>query len=206
MANGRNKLRKIVSGRDQGGFVAFPWSVIDSAAYQSLSHPARSLLIEVARQFVRDNNGRLLTSMAHLSRRGWKSADVITRAKRELLSAGFIHETVTGQRPNKASWYAMTWQALDRLDGYDTGAAACFERGAYRTGGAAKNTTLKPQAGVDVTSIAPCHGVDDACPTPPGGAVMPVSLASPTPSHGNHLEMPSAATNANGHHVEATSH
>jgi hypothetical protein len=55
-----------------------------------LGHPARSLLLELARQFVRDNNGRLLASRAYLAKRGWKSADVIDRAKRELLEAG-IH-------------------------------------------------------------------------------------------------------------------
>ena len=54
MANGRNpKKRGHDSSRDAGGFVALPWSVLDSAAYQGLSHPARSLLLEIARQVVR---------------------------------------------------------------------------------------------------------------------------------------------------------
>lgn len=98
MSNGRNSGRKGDSGRDGGGFVALPWSVLDCPSYARLSHPARSLLFELARQFVRDNNGRLLASAAYLSKRGWKSADVITRAKRELIDAGFIHETVKGHR------------------------------------------------------------------------------------------------------------
>ena len=87
---------------------------MDCPAYAELSHPAKSLLLEIARQYVRDNNGRLLTSMAYLKERG------------------FIHETVMGHRPNKASWYAVTWYALDKLNGYDPGAAESFERGAYR--------------------------------------------------------------------------
>jgi hypothetical protein len=127
----RAKRRRIDTGRDGGGFVALPWSVLDSPAYARLSHPARSLLMEIARQFVRDNNGRLLASSAHLAARGWTSNDVITRAKRELLESGFIFETVKGQRPNKASWYAVTWRALDKLHGYDPGVTAAFERGAY---------------------------------------------------------------------------
>ena len=107
MANARNPKRKgHDTSRDQGGFVALPWSVLDCPAYARLSHPARALLLELARQFVRDNNGRLLASAAYLSKRGWKSADVITRAKRDLMQAGFIHETVKGHRPNRASWYA----------------------------------------------------------------------------------------------------
>ena len=77
MANGRNRGRGSGGTRDPGGFIALPWSVLDSAAYNNLSHPARSLLLEFARQYVRDNNGRLLASAAHLSKRGWKSSYVI---------------------------------------------------------------------------------------------------------------------------------
>ena len=95
------KRTKGDSGRDVGGFVALPWSVLDSPAYARLSHPARALLLELARQFVRDNNGKLLLSAAYLAKRGWKSADVITRAKRELLAAGFIFETVKGPSPSR---------------------------------------------------------------------------------------------------------
>ncbi|CAM5787208.1 helix-turn-helix domain-containing protein [Ottowia pentelensis] len=129
---GRDKRNKGDSSRVAGGFCAMPWDVLDSAAYQALSHPARSLLMELARQYVRDNNGRLLASQAYLAKRGWKSSDTITRAKRELIDAGFIYETVKGHRPNKASWYAITWYTLDRLPGYDMGAVEGFQHGAYR--------------------------------------------------------------------------
>jgi len=132
MANGRNKLRCGDASRDGGRFIALPWSVLDSQAFLGLGYPARALLLEIARQFVRDNNGRLLASAGHLEKRGWKSRDVITRAKRELLDAGFIFETVKGQRPNRASWYAVTWRTLDRHPGYDAGTVEGFSRGSYR--------------------------------------------------------------------------
>ena len=138
MANGRNH-RKGGSGRDAGGFVALPWAVLDSAAYQALSHPAKALLMEIARQYVRDNNGKLLCSLAYMSKRGWKSRDVLTRAKRELLAAGLIFETCKGARPNKASWYAVTWATLDHIEGFDPGARSTFQRGAYR-----RNAALLP--------------------------------------------------------------
>ena len=79
--NGRNPRQRRDHGRDQGGFIALPWSVVDSSAFKRLSHPARALLLEIARQYAGDNNGRLLASRAHLSPRGWNSVDVITRAK-----------------------------------------------------------------------------------------------------------------------------
>ena len=129
MANGRNKLRRGDAGRDAGGFVALPWVVMDCPAYAQLSMHARALLLEVARQVTRDNNGWLLLSRAYMAGRGWNSVDMLTKAKRELLGAGFIFETVKGQRPNKAARYAVTWRALDRRPGYDTGAAEAFQRG-----------------------------------------------------------------------------
>ena len=191
MANGRNKAGKGDSGRDGGGFAAIPWSVLDCSAYASLSHPARSLLMEIARQFVRDNNGRLLASAAYLSKRGWTSSDVVTRAKRELMQAGFIHQTVQGHRPNKASWYAITWRALDRLPGFDHGAAESFERGAYRNTDPLKIASLRPPHGVERPSIAPSRGVEKLLPTPSHGAISPIFHTFSTPSHGNHLEKPS---------------
>jgi len=194
MANGRNPKRKgHDTSRDQGGFVALPWAVLDCPAYARLSHPARALLLEMARQFVRDNNGRLLASGAHLSKRGWNSTDVITRAKRELLAAGFIHETVMGHRPNKASWYALTWRTLDRLPGYDFGAAETFKRGAYQQSMPLKNASLTPSHGVERVGIAPSHGVEGVPPTPSHGAIRATFDHSSTPSHGDHLEMPSIA-------------
>lgn len=191
VANGRNSRRNGDSGRDAGGFVALPWSVLDCPAYARLSHPARGLLFEFARQFVRDNNGRLLASAAYLGKRGWKSADVITRAKRELLEAGFIFQTVQGQRPNKASWYAVTWRTLDRIPGYDAGVEKSFERGAYQKNVQLKNALLIPSHGVDRLAIAPPHGVERGPPTPSHGAIRPTFDHLSTPSHGNHLDMPS---------------
>jgi hypothetical protein len=210
MANGRNKIgSKGDSGRVAGGFVALPWAVLDCPAYAALSHPARSLLLEIARQFVRDNNGSLLASTAYLAKRGWKSADVITRAKRDLLKAGFIHETVKGHRPNKASWYAVTWQALNRLPGYDAGAVEMFKRGDYadfvmgatkptrqevyekhRQAGK-KNANLTPSHGMESRSIEPSHGIENTPPMPSHGATDGVFMAPSMPSHGNRLDIPS---------------
>jgi hypothetical protein len=196
MSNSRNPKRKgHDTGRDQGGFIALPWSVLDCPAYTRLSHPARSLLWEFARQFVRDNNGRLLASGVYLGKRGWKSSDVIYRAKQELKDAGFIHETVMGHRPNKASWYAVTWRALDKWPGYDAGAAETFKRGAYQQSVPLKNASLTPARGVGSAAIAPSHGVEKPLATPSHGAIRATSDSCPTPSAGNHLEKPSIEFN-----------
>lgn len=202
MARDRTGLRKGDVGRDPGGFVALPWAVLDCPAFARLSHAARSLLLELGRQFMKDNNGRLLASRAYLAGRGWRSADVIDRAKRELLEAGFIHETVKGHRPNKASWYAVTWRILDPHHGYDPGAAATFVRGAYR--GASlpeplkKNAVLSPAGGTGKAAIGPSPGTGRGAAVPSPGPIEPVSVALPVPSAGHHLEMPSEGERAGG--------
>ena len=147
------------SDRDAGAFCAIPWAVLDSPSYQGLSHPARSLLMEIARQYRGNDNGRMIVTLAYLKPRGWTSNDTIMRAKGELLDAGLIFETCKGRRPNRASWYAVTWMALSKLDGFDAGAEKGFERGAYNAERRVKNVSLIPSHGVGSRSIAPCDGV-----------------------------------------------
>ena len=193
MANGRNKGRKGDSKRDGGLFVALPWSVLDCPAFARLSMHARALLLEVARQYVNDNNGRLLLSRAYMETRGWKSSDMLTKAKRELLEGGFIHQTVQGHRPNKASWYAVTWYSLDRHPGFDVGAVETFERSAYRKGVPLKNASLRPPHGTERAAIGPPRGTGSAPPVPHHGPVGGLSGPLSVPPHGNHLDEPSAA-------------
>jgi hypothetical protein len=214
MANGRNKGgAKIDFSREPGGFVALPWKVLDSVAYQGLSHVARSLLLEVARQYVRDNNGRLLLSTRYMRARGWRSADVINRAKRQLLDAGLIFETFMGHRPNKASWYALTWYSLDWHPGFDPGTKETFRRGMYAELNKLspslkmnrrpcrkedeKNESLVPPHGSQKVPIVPVAGKPDGSPSPSHGTVLGSSAQVVVPSHGNHLEKPSAQQEIN---------
>ena len=186
-----HKTHQKGSSRDGGGFVALPWSVLDCAAYSALSHPAKSLLIEFARQYVKDNNGRLLASTRFLKNRGWNSADVIHRAKLELIEAGLIYETVKGHRPNKASWYAITWQNLDKDSRYDAGAweGWKYARSSY------KNTSLIPPNGTRGRYIRPSNGITAATPIPLSGTIKSHNCCPPIPLDGNHLELPSTLMN-----------
>ncbi|MDZ5457887.1 hypothetical protein [Azohydromonas lata] len=194
--NGRGEQgRKAKRGgkdRDGSRFALLPHCVLESRAYLNLSHTARSLLMEVAMQLLPDNNGRLLLSRAHLAPRGWKSADVIQRAKLELLNSGFIFETVKGHRPNKASWYAVTWRSLERRADYDPGALGGFPRSAYLLVGVDENAALCPSHGTGKRPTAPPHGTRARFTAPSHGAMEAISAPSSVPSHGHHLEMPSA--------------
>jgi hypothetical protein len=189
MANGRSgSRRKTKPDRDGGGFVALPWAVLDSKNFQNLSHAAKSLLLEFARQYGDGFNGRLLCSMRYLKARGFHSSDVVTRAKRELIDAGFIFETVMGHRPNKASWYAVTWYPLSKIPGYDAGAEKLFVRSAYSKDESLKITPLISPSGTAHKTIAPYNGIRKASSIPSDGSIKRLNGAYSIPPDGNHLE------------------
>ena len=188
----RNRYRN--NSREPGKFVALPWAVLDSAAFQALSHPAKALLLEVARQYRSDNNGRMLLTDKYLAPRGWRSPYVITRAKRELIDVGLIFETVKGARPNKASWYAVTWQSLDPHPGYDAGVHRAFARGAYKL----KNASLTTGGVVGRAPIATGAVVDQRATTT-GAVAIPTLIRSPSTTGAvDHLDLPSAERPARG--------
>lgn len=163
---GREKIREKDTTKDPGSFMQIPTSVMECSNYARLGYPARALLFELARQFKGHNNGRLLLSMKYLRRFGWNSCDVVSRAKKELLFYGFIYETVKGYRPNKASWYAITWRTLDRIDGYDYGALKGFMRSAYKS-----DPLINPASGTTKRLTAPSAGIKASTLVPHGGAV-----------------------------------
>jgi hypothetical protein len=195
-ANGGSMAKKtrVDESREPGRYIALPASVLTSSAYMGLSHTAKALLIEVAIQRTGGDNGRLLLSMRHLASRGWHSADVVTRAKRELLDAKLIYQTVLGHRPNKASWFALTWYTLDKLPGYDPGAVEGFRRGMYATfqpltPAPTREAIYEKWRGHGVTGqkkpaaqkiLIPSHGIERGAIVPSDG----IERAPPIPSHG----------------------
>lgn len=125
-------MRKNKHKDDRDGilFVALPYTVLDSPAFLGLSYSARSLLLDLARQFTGNNNGKLVLCDKALEPRGWTSSATVHKAKKELLEAGLICETRKGHKPNKASWFALTWRSLDWVPEMDI-ARTGFTRGAY---------------------------------------------------------------------------
>lgn len=126
MAPSRNKG----SSRDGLRFAALPFVLLDSPAYLALSFSARALLVDLARQYSGSNNGRLVVCDKALRPRGWTSKATIHKAKDELLAMGFLCLTRQGKKPNLASWFALTWQALDWSPDMDIQLSG-FTRSAY---------------------------------------------------------------------------
>lgn len=126
-------MSKFKRNRSDGGrFLLLPFTVLESPAYLSLTGQQLRLLIDIAHQYKGDNNGRLLAAWTYLNEeRGWASKQTIATALEALLSRGLIFKTRQGQRPNKTSWYAVTWQPLDHHTGMDAGPQS-MERAAYK--------------------------------------------------------------------------
>jgi hypothetical protein len=127
----KNSYKRSAQKRDSGAFVAVPMAVLECPAYIGLSPSAIKLLWDIASQLRGDNNGHLYCAWVVMQKRGWKSEATLAKAKKELLESQLLFETRKGARPNRAGWYAITWQALDAIDGMDIKPAA-FPRGAYR--------------------------------------------------------------------------
>jgi len=214
----KSRRKNVGADRDGTTFLSLPTVLIDSDGYRALSHTARSLLVDVGRQYNRTNNGKLVITARWYKPMGWTSADVVSRAKNELLQAGILFETRRGARPNRASWYALTFFGLDVESGLDVSPSQ-FKRGAYirpdpalaAKRDAARRTrrqpikALSPSHGTARKAIAPSHGTETRTPVPSGGAMRPPLPSPPIPCYGNYLELPSEGTDDEGTKPRAAS-
>jgi hypothetical protein len=153
------------SKRDGDRYIALPHVVIDSPSYRALGHPARALLIDIARQYTGNNNGRLVACAKYLRPLGWNSNDTVSRALAELRAQALLIETRMGMRPNRAAWFALAWYSLDKADGMD------IDPRTYRTG-QYKIAPLTPSVGVERVRIDPAGGVSSVFVAPPHGAMQ----------------------------------
>ena len=160
-----------------GLYSAIPHGTLDSVAFQGLNHPAKALLFDLIRQHSGKNNGHLHLSFAWLDARGWKSRDVIQRARAELITRGLLIQTRQGGLNIGASRYAVTWLKISNFVGLDI-EAKHYHPGAW--------------ALMDPMPIA--HKNANAVPL--NGKATPASRYSPVPPAGidTRLAVPGAGT------------
>lgn len=102
-----------------GLYGAIPHAVMDGVAFKGASYPAKALLFELMRQHSGKNNGHLQLSFSWLQGRGWKSRDVIQRARDELIERGLLIQTRQGGLNIGASRYAVTWLTISNFVGLE---------------------------------------------------------------------------------------
>jgi len=102
-----------------GLYGAVPHAVMDGTAFKGASYPAKALLFDLIRQHSGNNNGHLHLSFSWLANRGWKSRDVIQRARAELIQRGLLIQTRQGGLNIGASRYALTWLHISNYVGLE---------------------------------------------------------------------------------------
>lgn len=95
-------------------YAAIEHRVLDSPAFADLSGSAVRLLLLLARQLKKDNNGHLQATFKWCQRFGIGSEHTVQSAIAELISHGLIYRTCS-HGPNKA-WarYAVTWLSIGK--------------------------------------------------------------------------------------------
>lgn len=98
----------------RGFYVGFPNEVVESKKFKALyEYPhALMLLFQLRAQFSGSNNSSLMMTFKHAKKMGWKSTATLQRAKKMLLTEGFIIEARRGWK-NRPSMYAITWMKID---------------------------------------------------------------------------------------------
>lgn len=98
-------------------YAAIEHRVIDSSAFADLKPMARTLLLLLARQLTKDNNGHLQASYKWCSRFGIGSEHTLRSAIHELISHGFIYRTRSHGANGAWARYAVTWLPIKNRDG-----------------------------------------------------------------------------------------
>ena len=98
-------------------FVAIEHRIIDSPAFAAMKPTSKVLLLLVARQLTKDNNGHLQATFAFCQRYGFGSEHTLRGAIAECISHGFLYKT-RSHGANKA-WtkFAVTWLPVQKKEG-----------------------------------------------------------------------------------------
>lgn len=109
-------------------YAAIEHRVIDSPAYAALTFSARALLVQIARQLTKTNNGHLQATYSYMQRFGF-SVNTLSRATHELITHGFIYKTKSGGFHQGAAQFAITWLTVSNTNGiFMQGFKACAWR------------------------------------------------------------------------------
>lgn len=164
-----------------------PHAVMDSKAFQGAGHPARSLLYELIRQHSGRNNGHFQLASPWLKKRGWNSADVVQRAKLELITRQLAIKTRLGGLNAGPDLWAVTWLPITDYTGLTEVSAMTYHQGAWHFLNQAINIQKRDERSVSRSSTVPSPGMADAPTVPSHGAKTALSDAQAVPSPGNNV-------------------
>ena len=169
-----------------GTFSAIPHSVLDSRSFQAARHTAKALLYELMRQVNGRNNGHLQLYTGWLKGRGWKSADVVQRAKNELIHRGLIVQSRQGGLNIGPSLYAVSWLSVSNFVGLDI-TAQTYAYGRWRDAPAEQLSVRRGPRSALRSSAVPADGAVRPIAVPSGGAETPHLSVGTVPPAGNNV-------------------
>lgn len=98
-------------------FAAIQHRVIDSPAFADLKPSSCLLLLLIARQLTRDNNGHLQATFTWCQPRGIGSEHTLRDAIADLIAHGFIFRTHSHGANKAWAKYAVTWLPITKKEG-----------------------------------------------------------------------------------------
>lgn len=176
----RKKAPEQVSGQ----YTAVPHAVLDSPAFTGAPHPAKALLYELMRQHSGRNNGHLQLATGWLKKRGWRSADVIQRAKTVLVARNLIIKTREGGLNMGCDRWALTWISISDYLGLD------MRPGKYQPGAwmlFVNDKEKKKKRTVSRNSTVPGNGTGQPITVPENGAKTTLLTVVTIPANGNNV-------------------
>jgi len=111
----RGQQPRRTKGKDP--YAAIEHRVIDSPAFAALKPNAVRLLLLLARQLTKENNGHLQASFKWCKRYGIGSEHTLRDAIAELIAHGFIGRTRSHGANGAWARYAVTWLPVKQRDG-----------------------------------------------------------------------------------------
>lgn len=143
-------------------YAAIEHRVIDSPAFADLKPTAQALLLLMARQLTKDNNGHLQASFKWCNQFGIGSEHTLRSSIADLISHGFIYRTRSHGANGAWARYAVTWLPIKNREGlFLSGFVSCAWRDWQPT---EKKTT--PQKLLDQSgrkcSFTPKHPAESA--------------------------------------------
>ena len=101
-----------LNGRSKTGyFINIPNRCLVSDNFISLSRKACKLFLDVCAQYRGYNNGDFCIAWSVMKKRGWKSQETLDKARKELVTKGWLVLTRQGGR-NRCSLYGLSFHKI----------------------------------------------------------------------------------------------
>lgn len=98
-------------------FISIDHRIIDSPAFADLKPTAQVLILFIARQLKKDNNGFLQATFSWCKRFGIGSEHTLRDSIAQLISHGFIYRTRSHGANGAWATYALTWLPITKKEG-----------------------------------------------------------------------------------------